>query len=114
MLLPLLGLMPALQTVRARSTAAYADLVGKQGRLVHRRWIEGRKVEDEPILDAPEIGNVAAAAVMYEAVKKMRRLPVGKSALLKIIVPLAIPLVLAAALQIPLKGLLLKLAKALL
>jgi hypothetical protein len=113
MLLPLFGLVPALSRVRKRSTAAYSELVGEQGRLVHRRWIDGDKVGDEPILDAPEIGPVADAAAMYEAVKKMRRLPVGKTALVKIVVPLAIPLLLAAALQVPLKDLLLKLAKAL-
>jgi len=56
---------------------------------------------------------VADAAAMYEAVKKMRRAPIGKTSLVGIIVPLAVPLVLTAALQIPLKELLLKLAKAL-
>jgi hypothetical protein len=111
LLLPLFGLAPALNRVRKRSVTAYSELVGRQGRLVHRRWIEGAKVGDEPILDAPEIGPVADAAALYESVKKMRRVPIGKSSLVMVIVPLAIPLVLAAALQIPLKELLLKLVK---
>jgi len=113
LLLPLFGLMPALNRVRRRSVAEYSELVGEQGRLVHRRWIEGAQVGAEPILDAPEIGPVADAAAMYEAVKKMRRAPISKTSLVGIIVPLAVPLVLTAALQIPLKELLLKLAKAL-
>jgi hypothetical protein len=113
LLLPLFCLAPALSRVRRRSVAEYSHLVGKQGRLVHRRWIEGAQVEHEPILDAPEIGPVADAAAMYELVKTMRRVPIGKSSLVVIIVPLAIPLVLVAALQIPLNELLFKLFKAL-
>jgi hypothetical protein len=111
LLLPLFGLAPALNRVRRRSVAEYSQLVGRQGRLVHRRWIEGAQVADEPILDAPEIGPVADTAGMYESVKRMRRVPVGKASIVMIVVPLAIPLVLAAALQIPLKELLLKLVK---
>ncbi len=113
LLLPLFGLVPALKRVRSRSVVQYSELVGRQGRLVHRRWIEGAPVGTEPILDAPEIGPVADAAAMYESVKKMRSVPIGKSSLIAIAVPLALPLVLAAALQIPLKELLLKLAKTL-
>lgn len=48
---------------------------------------------------------------MYESVKKMRSVPISKASLIAIAVPLALPLVLAAALRIPLKELLLKLAK---
>jgi hypothetical protein len=80
---------------------------------VHRRWIEQERVEGEPILDAPEIGPVADAAAMYEAVRKMRPIPIGKASLVKILVPLAIPLLIVAALQVPLKDLLLKLVKVL-
>ncbi len=113
LLLPLFGLLPALNRVRRRSVAEYSGLVGRQGRLVHQRWIDGAQVGDEPILDAPEIGPVADAAAMYGAVKRMRRVPISRASIVMVIVPLAIPLMLAAALQVPLKELLLKLAKAL-
>lgn len=113
LLLPLLAVSPALGRVRKEAIAAYSELVGRQGALVHRRWIEGRQVADEPILDAPEIGPVADAAAMYEAVRKMRRVPIGKVSIIGIVLPLALPLLVVAALQIPLKDLLLKLAKVL-
>jgi hypothetical protein len=113
LLLPLIGLTPALNRVRKRAVTAYSELVGRQGRLVHRRWIEGAQVADDPILDAPEIGPVADAAALYESVKNMRRVPIGKSSLVMIAVPLAVPLLLAAALQVPLKELLLTLVKTL-
>jgi len=113
LLLPLLAFAPALSRTRKRAMLAYSALVGRQGALVHRRWIEGREVPAEPILDAPEIGPVADAAAMYEAVVKMRVVPIGKVSIVGILLPLAVPLLVVAALQVPLKELLLKLAKAL-
>jgi len=113
LLLPLLAFAPALSRARKQALQAYSALVGRQGALVHRRWIEGREVADEAILDAPEIGPVADAAAMYEAVVKMRRVPIGKVSVIGILLPLALPLLVVAALQVPLKDLLLKLAKAL-
>lgn len=112
-LLPLLALAPALVAARARAIPAYAALVGEQGRLVYRRWIQCETVPDTPILDAPEIGSVADANAMYDAVKKMRGVPIGKGAVMKVLVPIALPMILVAALQVPLKELLLKLAKSL-
>ena len=113
LLLPLLAFAPALSRTRTRAVRAYSALVGRQGELVHRRWIEGDEVAAEPILEAPEIGPVADAAAMYEAVVKMRRVPVGKASVIGIVLPLALPLLVVAALQVPLKDLLLKLAKTL-
>jgi hypothetical protein len=113
LLLPLLAFAPALARTRKKAILAYSSLVGRQGELVHQRWIEGRAVAAEPILDAPEIGPVADAAAMYEAVVKMRHLPVGKVSVIGILLPLALPLLVVTALQVPLKDLLLKLAKAL-
>jgi len=113
-LLPLLALAPALIAARARAIPAYAALVGEQGRLVHRRWILREAVPDAPILDAPEIGPVADANAMYDAVKKMQGVPLGKGVVLKVLVPMALPMIVVAALQVPLKEILLKLMKTLL
>ena len=70
-------------------------------------------VDDAPILDAPEIGPVAVAAAMYDAVRRMRTIPISARALSRILVPIALPFLVVIGLQIPLKDLLLKLAKAL-
>jgi hypothetical protein len=112
-LLPLFALVPALLAARGRAVPAYAALVGEQGRLVHRRWILREPVADTPILDAPEIGPVADAATMYDAVKRMRVVPIGKAAIVKILVPIALPMIVVAALQIPLRQILLTVVKAL-
>lgn len=113
LLMPLLALAPALAKTRGRALADYSTLVGQQGRLVHRRWIDGQPVGDEPILDAPEIGPVADAAVLFQSVKEMRIVPVGRVSIVMIVVPLVLPFLMVAALQIPLKSLLLNLVKVL-
>lgn len=113
LLLPLLALTPSLLAARARAIPMYSALVGEQGRLVHRRWILREVVDDAPILDAPEIGPVAVAAAMYDAVRRMRTIPISARALSRILVPIALPFLVVIGLQIPLKDLLLKLAKAL-
>ena len=50
---------------------------------------------------------------MYKAVTKMRIAPIGKASLVKILVPMVLPLLAVAAMRIPLKELLLKLLRAL-
>jgi hypothetical protein len=48
---------------------------------------------------------------MYEAVRSMRILPIGKRSLTGIVVPLVAPMLLVATLQIPVKDLLLGLVE---
>jgi hypothetical protein len=113
-LMPLLALAPTLLALRARAVPAYAELVGEQGRLVDRRWIRREKIEDAPLLAAPEIGPVADASTMFEAVKRMGIVPIGKSTLAAILIPVAIPMLAVASMQVPLKDLLRDLVKTLL
>jgi hypothetical protein len=112
LLLPLLALAPPLLAAKRRALPAYAVLVGEQGRLVHRRWIAREPVADEALLDAPEIGPVADAASIYGSVAAMRPTPVGKRSLIPILIPIAVPMIVVVALQIPIKDVLIKLLKA--
>lgn len=113
-LLPLFALAPVMLRTRQRALVTYGDLVGRQGRLVHRRWIKGETVEDsEGLLDSPDIGCVADTSAIFDAVEAMRPAPVGKRALVFILVPLAIPMLLLVMQKVPLLEQLGKLAKAL-
>ncbi len=60
------------------------------------------------MLDAPELGPVADTLTLYEVVTKMRSAPVGKTALLAGALPAAIPMLALFAIEVPIKGLLLK------
>lgn len=112
-LLPLLVLAPALIGTKARALPAYAALVGEHGRQVHRRWILREPVADDRLIDAAEIGPVADAAAMYQAVAAMQPVPVGKRAIVPLVLAIGLPLVVLVALRLPLKSVLGHLLKAL-
>jgi hypothetical protein len=113
-LAPLLTFAVPLATAKRRALLEYGALVGKHGRLVRRRWILGETAADDPVLQAPEIGPVADTLTLYEAIRKMRVVPIGKSSLLAIALPALIPIAALFSIQIPIKDLLTKLVGTLL
>jgi hypothetical protein len=68
-------------------------------------------VDAAAILGAPEIGPVADAGTMDDAVRRMRVVPIGEAAIAKIVVPIALPMVVVVALRVPTGELLPKLVK---
>jgi hypothetical protein len=111
---PLLALAGPLAAAKRRALLEYGALVGEHGRLVRRRWILGEKPTDEALLQAPEIGPVADTLALYEAVRRMRPVPFGKSTLVGIAVPTLVPIVVLISTQVPIKEVLKKIAGALL
>ena len=112
-LAPLLAFARPLRAARKRALLDYGALVGEHGRRVRKRWILKEPVQDEELLSAPEIGPVADTIALYEAVANMRTLPIGRRALLAVLVPAVLPMIAVAALQVPIKDLLLGLLKVL-
>jgi hypothetical protein len=113
-LVPLLTFIGPLAAAKRRALLEYGVLVGEHGRLVRRRWILGEKDADDPVLQAPELGPVADTLTLYEAVKKMHVMPIGKSALSAIAVPALIPIAALFSIQMPIKDLLMKIVGTLL
>lgn len=103
---------PLRRTKRA-ALLDYGALVAEHGRIVHRRWIEKKPVVDDALMSAPEIGPVADVQAIYEAVQKMRPLPIGKSTLLAVLVPALIPVLVVVSIQVPIGQMLLQVLKAL-
>jgi hypothetical protein len=113
-LAPLLVFVPVLARTRKRALLDYSTLVGQHGRAVHARWIEHRAVpEAEALLSAPEIGPVADTHAIYDAVRRMKAVPLGTTSVAAVLVPAILPMLGVVALRIPLKSLLLSLVKAL-
>jgi hypothetical protein len=100
---PMFQFSGRLRAAKRRALREYGGLVARQGRLVHRKWIEGGQVDDEPLLDAPELGPVADTNAMYEAVRQMRTVPMGKQAVLPLAAAALLPFVPIVAQAIPLK-----------
>jgi len=112
LLSPLLMLAPRISEMKRQALLQYGALIGEQGRLVHQRWILGKSVPQNELLDAPELGPVADTATIYEAVKKISPLPVDKNTLLMVLLPIFLPMLFVIARQIPIRDLLLQLLKA--
>lgn len=112
-LAPLFVFSAKMISTRKRAMRDYSALLAEHGRLVHRKWILGQKVGEPDILDAPELGPSADIETIYAAVKNMRVIPIGKSCIMPIIVPIALPMIIVAATQIPLLKILTTLFKAL-
>jgi hypothetical protein len=106
---PFLLFAPPLAQLKRRSLLEYGALVGEHGRLVQRRWIVGEPVEDKGLLDAPELGPVVDTLSIYEAVERIRPVPLGKQSVIAIVAPSLLPMVPVAAIEVPLKDTLLKL-----
>jgi len=98
---------------RSRHLSTCCQSPAEQGRLVRRRWIDGTTRAEGPLLEPDGVGVIADAAAMYSAVLSMRILPIGKASLGAILVPVIAPMLVLAALQIPMKTLLLGLLKTL-
>lgn len=113
-LMPLLSFSPLLAKTKKRAAREYGALLAGHGRLVHERWIQGKEIEDAPILDAPELGPSADIQTLYQAASAMRPVVINKVTLLMVVVPTAIPMLLVVATQWPLRSTLGKLLMALL
>jgi hypothetical protein len=111
-LVPLVVFVPRLAAARRTALLDYGALVGRHGRLVHERWIEGRTVADGGLLEAPELGPVADTLALHGAVRSMRAIPFDRGTLVSILLPAAIPMLAVLAIRIPIKDLLLKVLKA--
>jgi hypothetical protein len=110
---PLVPLIPVMYTSRRVALATCAAMVAEQGRLVRRRWIEGTTETDAPLLEPTGVGVLADSAAMFNAVQSMRSVPIGRTAIAGILVPIAVPMLVVTALQVPIAKLVLGVVKAL-
>lgn len=111
---PLVVFAPILRRLKRQGLLEYGALVGQHGRLVKRRWIYQEPIPEAPLLQAAELGPVIDTVSMYEVITQVRPAPIGKQALLAVVLPAILPMLPVIAIQIPLKDVLLKLLKMLL
>ncbi len=115
MLSPALLFAPRIATMKREALLSYGTLIGTHGQLVHQRWILGQNVNSESevgnILDAPELGPVVDISAIYDAVEKIKPVPIGKSSIMMVLIPIILPMLFVIAHEISLRDLLLKLLK---
>jgi len=100
---PFISFLGLMLSTKKRALLEYGELIGRHGRLVRERWIDGKPVGDEPILDAPELGPIADMAAPYELIAKMRPLPLNIGSLAPLLGAAALPMIVLAAVDLPLK-----------
>ena len=110
---PLFMFIGPLFRAKKQALLDYGALIGRHGRLVRERWIEEKEVGDQEILSAPELGPVADTTSLYEAVTRMRTVPLGKSSVAPLVLATALPMIVVLAIQVPVKSILQMLLKTL-
>jgi hypothetical protein len=106
---PFLLFAPQLGRLKRRSLLEYGALVGEHGRLVQQRRIFGEPIEDKGLLDAPELGPVVDTLSIYEAIERIRPVPLGTQSVIAIVAPALLPMIPVAAIEVPPKDMPLKL-----
>ena len=113
LLAPFVPLMPVLRAAKRAALPSYSAMVAEQGRLVRRRWIDSTTKVDAPLLEPAGVGPITDAADMFDAVRSMRILPISRASLTSIALPIFAPMLVVAALQVPVRDMVLNLVKAL-
>jgi len=101
-LFPLAVFLPLLKRTKRKGLADYGGLIARYDRLVGRIWIRGEKVENRGLLEASELGPSCDIHMIYDSVREMRIIPMNKNSLLPLLIPLALPLLVASTIEIPL------------
>jgi hypothetical protein len=113
-LAPMVVFIPKLVRVRRQGVLEYGALAGEHSRLVDRRWIRHKDVGEPRLLEAPELGPVADVGTLFQAVKQMRTIPVGKRTVMGVALPIIVPLLALFSIEIPIVEMLEKIVKGLL
>lgn len=110
---PILLVSRSLGRFKRISLIQYGGLIGHEGRMIHKKWIDRQKPDDEAILNSPEIGPMADGISLYNAVSSMQPVVIGKRSVIPIVAAAVLPLVPVMAIEIPIAEILKKLLKTL-
>jgi hypothetical protein len=100
---PFIAFLGLMLGTKKQAMLDYGDLIGRHGRLVREKWIDGKPAVDDPILDAPELGPIADTAAPYELIAKIRPLPLTMGSLIPLVGAALLPMIVLAAIDLPLK-----------
>lgn len=97
---PLLAFMVPMARLKRQATLEYSGVVARHGRWVYQRCVQPAEADAGAI--GEDLGSLADVHVSYEAVRRMRIVPIGTRAVAAILVPAVIPMIVVVALQVPL------------
>jgi len=106
---PLLRFRGQLARARFRGLLEYGALVQRHHARFDRKWIQ-QAGDGDTLLGNPDASSLADASTGYQLVAAMRTLPIGPRDLPPLVVPVLLPMVALATLEIPLVEIVKKLA----
>ncbi|GMU54932.1 MAG: hypothetical protein AMXMBFR33_40780 [Candidatus Xenobia bacterium] len=115
-LIPMVAFVPPLVLLKRHGLLHYGALAARHGRLVQRRWLHAEEIspQEERLLQAQELGPVADVVSLFEAVERIRIVPLSRLSILPLAVAAALPMLVVIGTRIPLKEMFLEIIKALL
>ena len=102
-LMPFIAFIGLMARTKKQGLLDYGDLIGRHGRLVRERWIDGKPIADAPILEAPELGPIADTAAPYELIAKIRPMPLNMGSVAPLVGAAVLPMIVLVVLELPLK-----------
>ena len=99
---PLLRFRGPLARARFRAKLEYGALVQRHHAAFERKWIVGDGAAGEVLLGNPDASSLADASTGYQLVSSMRTIPLSAKDLPPMVVPVLLPMVALATLEIPL------------
>jgi hypothetical protein len=92
LLLPLAVFLPRLSDAKRQGRRKYGLLASRYTMAFERKWIDGEKAADEPLLGTGDIQSLADLASSYGLVQDTRLLPFGMAVVSNLVIMTALPL----------------------
>ncbi len=89
---PICVFTPSLVRRRREGLAAYGALASEYVIGFHRKWIEGQRPVDEPLVGTSDIQSLADLANSFDVVQNVRPFPFGRQAFIVVAACVALPL----------------------
>jgi hypothetical protein len=103
---PLFFFAGPIKKAKRAALLAYSTLSSRHNVAFEKRWLFEEAGGEEKLLGAPDPSSLADLATGYEAVKNMLPVPLSKEAVLPVVIATVLPLIVAAATQVPLREML--------
>jgi hypothetical protein len=110
LILPLSAFAQPLKKIKRQGLLDYAALASRHNLAFEQRWIREQEGRETEILGVPDFSSLADLGTGYDAIRSMKTMPLGKEAIVPVVLAALVPMLVAAATQIPV-GELLKLLK---
>lgn len=110
-LAPLTFFVVHLEEAERKAKREYGVLASRYVTDFHRKWIEGRSHDGEPLLGTPDIQSLSDLDNAYGTISKIRLVPLGKETVARLAFVIIVPFLPLTLTMVPLEEVITRLAK---